>query len=110
MSLISEKLKIMIRKKDMRIRPSIRLKATVGLTGCKYDLTLVHARLNHELFAWSAGAVESAPAAPGAAWVCTTAVGSAVFGGVAQPAAIKSAFVSRSGATMKSRTLKSSAK
>src|SRR6476659_4187010 len=98
MSFKSEKLKIMIRKNVMRISPSIRLKATDGRTGCRYVRTLVHASEYHASSTCSA-------VLPG-----VTGALAADAGDVAQPAAMKSAFVSNNGAATKSNTLKISAK
>src|SRR6185369_14236133 len=103
MSFKSEKLTIMIKKNVMRIIPSIRLKATEGRTGCRYVRTVDHASVYHASFSGSV-------AAGAAALVAGAAVLVAVAGVVAQPAPIKSAFVSNSGAATKSSTLKMSAK
>src|SRR5690349_3572393 len=100
MSLMSEKLKIMIRKNVMRISPSIRLNATDGRTGCKYVRTVDHAFVYH---ACCSGSVAGAAAVSGAGAVTAAGV-------VAQPAPIKSAFVNNNGAATKSRTLKIRAK
>src|ERR1051325_1260485 len=112
MSFNSEKLKIMIRKNVMRIRPSIRLKATDGLTGCKYVRTVDQALSYHGVLAVGAGATVLelsaavvVPAAPEVALVLVTAAGV-----VAQPAAMNNAFVSNNGAATNSRMLKINAK
>src|SRR6202008_1354021 len=93
----------MIRKKVMRIRPSIRLKATEGRTGCRYVRTVDHTPAYHASFSVSAAVVDVSAA--GAGGVFDVAAGT-----VAQPAPIKSAFVSRSGAATKSSILKINAK
>src|SRR5689334_5810940 len=100
MSFKSEKLKIMIKKNVMRISPSIRLNATDGRTGCKYVRTVDHVSVYH---ACSSGSAVGAAAAGVVVLV-------AAAGEVAQPAPIKSAFVSNNGAATKSNTLKMSAK
>src|SRR6266404_4802330 len=106
MSLSKEKLTIMIRKNDIRIRPSIKLNPIDGRTGCRYPRTVFQVRVYHGSGA-RASCRRSAgvPACGGGAvLVDVTAAG------VAQPAAIKSAFVNNSGAAMKSSTLKIRAK
>src|SRR5215213_582337 len=102
MSFNSEKLTIMIKKNVMRIIPSIRLNATEGRTGCRYGRTVDHASVYHASFSGSA--------ATGAVLVAGAAVLVAAAGVVAQPAPMKSAFVSNNGAATKSSTLKMSAK
>src|SRR6185503_11138130 len=98
MSFKNEKLTIMIKKNVMRIRPSIRLNATEGRTGCRYSRTVDHA------FLYQASSTGSA------AGVATVDAGAAVLvaaaGVVAHPAPIKSAFVSNNGAATKRSTLK----
>src|SRR5215813_5514682 len=101
MSFKSEKLTIMIKKNVIRIRPSIRLNATEGRTGCRYVRTVDHAFVYHPSFSGSA---------TGAALVAGAAVLVAAAGVVAQPAPMKSAFVSNNGAATKSSTLKMRAK
>src|SRR5215510_5463008 len=100
MSFKSEKLTIMIKKNVMRIRPSIRLKATEGRTGCRYVRTVDHAFVYHACSSDGAAGVLVAGA--------TVLVAAA--GAVAQPAPMKSAFVNNNGAATKSSTLKMSAK
>src|SRR5687767_1486755 len=110
MSFKREKLKIIIRKNVMRIRPSIRLNATEGRTGCKYVRTLDHALLNQGID--DPSSVELAVSAPvlevSAEALPTVLV--AAGGAVAQPAAMNNAFVNNSGAATKSRMLKINAK
>src|SRR5260370_25428005 len=107
MSFTNEKLTIMIRKKLMRISPSIRLKATEGRTGRRYVRTPRHVFVDHVSSASTRGTpVEDTTAG---AWVVSLLL-TAVVAGVAHPAAIKSALVSSRGAATKIRTLKNSAK
>jgi hypothetical protein len=47
MSFTSEKLKIMIKKNDIRMRPSTRLKAIDGRTGCRYAFAERHVLVYH---------------------------------------------------------------
>src|SRR5882762_7841889 len=107
MSFTSEKLTIMIRKKLMRISPSIRLKAIEGRTGRRYVRTPRHVLVDHVSSASTRGTPveDTTSGAPLVSLVLT-----AVAAGVAHPAAIKSALVSSSGAATKIRTLKNSAK
>src|SRR5258706_3986168 len=105
MSFSSEKLNIMIRKKLMRIPPSIKLKATDGRTGCRYVLTVRHVC---EYQGNSLGSAVLDPSAtyasgrPAACWL----IAAGVFGEGAQPAPMKSAFVRSNGAATNSRMLK----
>src|SRR6202048_489578 len=107
MSFTSEKLIIMIRKKLMRISPSIRLKPTDGLTGRRYVRTPRQVLVDHDSSASTRGTpVEDTTAGAPVVSLAPTAVAA----GVAHPAAIKSALVSSRGAATKIRTLKNSAK
>src|SRR6266850_4473647 len=105
MSFSSEKLKIIIKKNDMRIRPSTKLKATEGRTGCKYGFTASQVRLYH-------GSVAGTPTS-GTGPECGSTTGTAALVAlvdVAQPVAMKRALVNSSGAATNRRTLKISAK
>src|SRR5678816_2750465 len=106
MSFNSEKLKIMIKKNVMRIRPSIRLKATDGRTGCKYVRTADHAELSQGIDDPSSDVADGCAGVELLAAVAGDAVLVAAAGAVAQPAAIKSALVNNKGAATKSRILK----
>src|SRR6266480_3677557 len=112
MSFSKEKLNIMIRKKLMRIRPSIRLKATEGRTGWRYVFTVRQAREYHASLAVEGTLLESRELKAAIAFVPVLCrlVAADVDGGGAQPAPIKSALVKSNGAATNSRTLKIIAK
>src|SRR4030095_7501484 len=103
-SFSKEKLKIMIKKKVMRIRPSTTLNATDGRTGWRYVRTFDQVLEYHASPFCAAGALADVSPAVEVALVLTAA------GGTAQPAAMKSALVKSSGAATNSSTLKIKAK
>src|SRR5215471_17294690 len=102
MSFSKEKLTIMIRKNAILIIPSIKLNPTVGRTGCRYPRTDCHWRLSHEA-ELSPRAVTLVPGC-GGDWVDVAA------GVLAQPTAMKIAFVNSNGAATNNRMLKIIAK